>query len=92
MAYEFRCADAGASSCRWRTSADDQEELLQKVGDHLRKKHKVTGPPMAATKRAASWKHLSGASPPSVELRLSLTQRCRLASRAAARLHGVVEP
>ncbi len=42
MAYEFRCADAGASSCRWRTTADNQEELLQKVGDHLRKKHKVT--------------------------------------------------
>ena len=40
MAYEFRCTDAGAS-CGWSVRAESQEELLQKLSDHLRTKHKV---------------------------------------------------
>lgn len=40
MAYEFRCTDAGAT-CRGHFVADSEEELLRKVGDHLKEKHKI---------------------------------------------------
>lgn len=40
MAYQFSCSDAGAT-CGWKTSAGSEQELLEKVADHLKKKHKV---------------------------------------------------
>ncbi|MDQ5874872.1 MAG: DUF1059 domain-containing protein [Actinomycetota bacterium] len=40
MAYEFSCVDAGAA-CRAHLKADTQEELVEKVADHLKNKHKV---------------------------------------------------
>ncbi len=41
MAYEFRCADAGADPCHGSFRAETQQELVQKVADHMRNKHNV---------------------------------------------------
>ncbi len=41
MAYEFRCADAGADPCHGSFRAETEQELLEKVADHLRTKHGV---------------------------------------------------
>ncbi len=41
MAYEFRCADAGADPCHGNFRAETEQELLEKVADHLRTKHNV---------------------------------------------------
>lgn len=38
---EFSCAAAGATSCGWKTSASNEDELVAKVKDHLEKKHDV---------------------------------------------------
>ncbi len=41
MAYEFRCADAGATPCHGSFRAESEQELVQKVADHMKKKHNV---------------------------------------------------
>lgn len=35
---EFRCKDAG-HACDWRTTAQDENEVLEKAKDHGRKQH-----------------------------------------------------
>lgn len=40
MAYEFGCAPAG-SACNWKARGATEEEVLAKVAEHARKKHKV---------------------------------------------------
>ena len=40
MAYEFGCAPAG-SACNWKATGATEEEVLAKVAEHARKKHKV---------------------------------------------------
>ncbi len=42
MAYEFGCRHAG-SACDWKGRGATEEEVLEKVAEHARKKHKVTG-------------------------------------------------
>ncbi len=41
MAYEFDCRTAGAMGCGWKARAESEEELVEKVADHARKKHNV---------------------------------------------------
>ncbi len=41
MAYEFRCANAGATGCRWKARGNSEEEVMAKVEEHARKAHKV---------------------------------------------------
>jgi predicted small metal-binding protein len=38
---EFSCAAAGADSCGWSTSGEDEDELVAEVAEHLRTKHDV---------------------------------------------------
>lgn len=38
---EFSCADAGAESCGWRSTASDEEQLIQEVAQHLQEVHDV---------------------------------------------------
>lgn len=38
---EFRCADAGATSCGWSASSEDEDELVEEVERHLRDEHRV---------------------------------------------------
>ena len=40
MALEFRCTDAGAA-CGAQFKSASEQDLLGKVSDHLRSKHKV---------------------------------------------------
>ena len=40
MAYEFGCRTAG-SACDWKARGATEEEVLAKVAEHARKKHKV---------------------------------------------------
>ncbi len=44
MAYEFKCADAGATGCRWKARGSSEEEVMAKVEEHARKTHKVQIP------------------------------------------------
>ena len=44
MAYEFRCAEAGATGCRWKARGNSEEEVLAKVEEHARKAHNVQVP------------------------------------------------
>lgn len=44
MAYEFKCADAGATGCRWKARGSSEDEVLAKVEDHAKKAHKVEMP------------------------------------------------
>ncbi len=41
MPYEFRCADAGAEPCHGTVRAETEQELVEKVSDHMRKKHNI---------------------------------------------------
>jgi predicted small metal-binding protein len=41
MAYEFDCRTAGAMGCGWKARGNSEEELVEKVADHARKKHNV---------------------------------------------------
>lgn len=41
MALELRCADVGVA-CNGAIKADTKEELLDKVAEHVTKKHDVT--------------------------------------------------
>lgn len=43
MAYEFQCADAGATGCRWKARGSSEEDLA-KVEGHAKKAHKVEMP------------------------------------------------
>jgi predicted small metal-binding protein len=40
MALEFRCSEAGAA-CGWHARAGTEQELVAKVADHVKSKHKV---------------------------------------------------
>jgi predicted small metal-binding protein len=40
MAYEFGCKTAG-SACNYKVRGANEEEVLAKVAEHARKKHKV---------------------------------------------------
>lgn len=40
MPYEFRCEDAGAA-CSGHFKGATEQELEERVAEHLRKKHKV---------------------------------------------------
>ncbi len=40
MAYEFGCRTAG-SACDWKARGATEEEVLAKVAEHARRKHKV---------------------------------------------------
>lgn len=40
MSYEFRCVDAGAPTCSGHLTAGTEEELRDKLAQHL-KRHKV---------------------------------------------------
>ena len=37
--HTYRCADAGNSDCRWETSSDTEDELMQRVEEHWRQDH-----------------------------------------------------
>ena len=39
MTKSISCADAGAD-CSWSTTAGTEEELMQKVADHVKAEHK----------------------------------------------------
>lgn len=39
MAKSISCADAG-KDCGWSASAETEEELLEKVADHVKAEHK----------------------------------------------------
>ncbi len=41
MPYEFRCANAGAEPCHGSFRADTEQELVEKVADHMRRKHNI---------------------------------------------------
>ncbi len=41
MAYEFDCRTAGAAGCNWKARGASEEEVIAKVSEHVRKKHKV---------------------------------------------------
>ncbi len=41
MAYEFDGRSAGAIGCGWKARANSEEELVEKVAEHARKKHNV---------------------------------------------------
>ncbi len=41
MPYEFRCADAGAAPCHGSVRAETEQELVEKVADHMREKHNI---------------------------------------------------
>lgn len=38
---EFRCADAGATSCSWSVREDDEDQLVARVKEHLEREHDV---------------------------------------------------
>ena len=40
MAYQFACRD-NDHQCRWKGSAATEDQLMEKVADHARKKHAV---------------------------------------------------
>lgn len=40
--YEFQC---GSPVCRSRFTADDKQELMRQVTQHVRKAHKIGAPP-----------------------------------------------
>jgi predicted small metal-binding protein len=40
MAYEFGCKEAG-SACNWKARGGSPEEVMKKVAEHARTKHKV---------------------------------------------------
>ncbi len=42
--YEFRCADAGATSCGGRVAAQGEDELRKKLAKHVAKKHGIKEP------------------------------------------------
>ena len=42
MTYHFRCAQAGAPSCRGQVRAETEEELREKLAQHVAIKHGVT--------------------------------------------------
>lgn len=42
MAYEFRCADAGDSTCGATFTAQTEQELRDKLTEHLRHRHRVS--------------------------------------------------
>ena len=39
MAKSISCADAG-KDCGWSASAETEEELLEKIADHVKEEHK----------------------------------------------------
>lgn len=39
MAKSISCADAGAD-CNWSTTAETEEELMEKVAEHVKAEHK----------------------------------------------------
>ncbi|MFN2504705.1 MAG: DUF1059 domain-containing protein [Acidimicrobiales bacterium] len=41
MAYEFDCRTAGAEGCSWKVRGATEDEVVAKVAEHARKKHKV---------------------------------------------------
>jgi predicted small metal-binding protein len=41
VAYEFDCRTAGAAGCNWKARGGSEEEVIAKVAEHVRKKHKV---------------------------------------------------
>lgn len=41
MAYEFDCRTAGAEGCNFKARGASEEEVIAKVTEHARKKHKV---------------------------------------------------
>lgn len=41
MAYEFDCRTAGAAGCNWKARGATEDEVIAKVAEHARKKHKV---------------------------------------------------
>lgn len=43
MSYDFHCRDAGAPSCRGHITAETEQELRDKLAEHLRK-HDVDQP------------------------------------------------
>lgn len=38
---EFSCAAAGAASCGWKTSGDDEDAVVAEAAEHLQEKHGV---------------------------------------------------
>ena len=41
MAYEFDCRTAGAAGCNFKARGATEDEVVAKVAEHARKKHKV---------------------------------------------------
>ena len=39
MTKSIRCADVG-SECKWSTTAKTEEELMKKIAEHAKEKHK----------------------------------------------------
>ncbi len=44
MGYEWACAEGGASSCRGKLTAADEEELRAGLLKHLNDKHGIKAP------------------------------------------------
>lgn len=51
---EFSCAAAGADSCGWKTSGNDEDALVAEVAAHLRDKHDVQVVSRSLAKYAAA--------------------------------------
>ena len=49
---EFSCAAAGADTCGWKASAQDEDELVREIAEHLREKHDVEQVPSSLAKYA----------------------------------------
>jgi predicted small metal-binding protein len=41
MTYEFDCKSAGHQGCGWKGAADSEEELMSRLAEDVRTKHKV---------------------------------------------------
>ena len=49
---EFSCAAAGADTCGWQASEQDEDKLVQEVAEHLKEKHDVQHVPRTLAKYA----------------------------------------
>ena len=41
MAYELDCKSAGHHGCGWKVTAGSEDELMNRLAEHVRSKHKV---------------------------------------------------
>lgn len=53
MAKKFACGDV-VSGCAWSTTANDEEELFQKISDHAKNAHQMSEIPDEIIKKVKS--------------------------------------